>query len=181
MEKDLNKFQLFPTVNDGVSLKRSDENNEEDTNTPLVGCIITRNGDYEVVCNKEYDILIEDGKIFLRKKKPVYPKTFEECCKVLNVDPLYQPIPEGIPHFEDIETLRKLFICRDAFWKLSDNWTPDWIDEMTDKYCINCKNGNLNKDILAYHARFLAFPSLEVRDLFFDYFNEMIEKVKFVI
>ena len=31
----------------------------------------------------DYEFILKDGKTYFVKKKPKYPKTYEECCKVL--------------------------------------------------------------------------------------------------
>ena len=71
--------------------------------------------------------IINATKIVLEKKKPKYPKTYEECCEVLDV------CSEETLQYGDLtlsndyefnlytllENFRKLRICRDAYWKIA--------------------------------------------------------------
>ena len=47
---------------------------------------------------------------------------------------------------EQLYTLRELLLFRDAWWKMADDWKPDWNEE-TDKFTISNK---CNKIYLSY-------------------------------
>lgn len=88
-----------------------------------------------------YELKDQDGnvinaqKIVLEKKKKEYPKTFLGCCDVLGIEDL---ISRGVKGYkaELFDTLQKLYICRNAYWKIAGEemgldkpWKPDWEDE----------------------------------------------------
>ena len=129
------------------------------------------------------ELIQEDGKWFVVKKKKEYPKTYEECCAELNNYPLENGV-DGYK-FELLSTFQNLIICRDAYWKLAGEemcldgpWEPDYTKE---RYII-CKWVD---DILTgYRAsgfgeRFiLEFPTEEMRDAFKENFDPNIEICK---
>ena len=127
--------------------------------------------------------------------KPKYPKTYEECCDIFGYNEnlkIYRPFNADIPEYDSIqlfnslETLRKLLICRDAYWKiagaemgLSEPWKPDWNDCTQHKFGlytleneIRCINLQVLKNII------LVFPTEEMRDAFYVNFKELIESLK---
>ena len=109
------------------------------------------------------------------KKQPQYPKTYEECCKVMGIDSdnflsirnLYLDDGEEVTtnyeqDFLDVlESLRQLKICRDAYWKIAGEqmglgmpWEP------------------------MFSNPFLNFPTDEIRDAFYENFKDLIEDCK---
>ena len=126
--------------------------------------------------------VINATKIVLEKKKKEYPKTFLECCDVLNIENL---IERGVKGYkaELFDTLQKLYICRDAYWKiageemgLSGSWEPNWDDGC---YVIFTNgNGLIKRDIQFDINAILAFPTEEMRDAFYENFKKDIEKCK---
>ena len=121
--------------------------------------------------------VINATKIVLEKKKKEYPKTYEECCVAL----------EYIPHTDDIigykwnilQSLQKLLICRDAYWKIAGDWKPEYPFN-TARYVITNSRGFVGK-VLVYNAAqnyILEFPTEEMRDAFYENFKELIEFVK---
>ena len=127
--------------------------------------------------------VINAQKIVLEKKKKEYPKTYEECCVAL----------EYIPHTDDIigykwdilQSLQKLLICRDAYWKLYGDemglgkpWEPDWTNQELPKYCIASVEGQIKTAERYIINTILAFPTPEMRDAFKENFKEEIEQCK---
>lgn len=138
-------------------------------------------------------------------KKPVYPKTFEECCKILFGNESYSEftfIPakvcksyykgdfitelpfEIIPYETKIRMLYKLLVCRDAYWKIAGEemglgkpWKPDWND-LNRKYFISltCDGIGLYDDFR--NPQVLVFPTAEMRDAFYENFKDLIEQCK---
>ena len=126
--------------------------------------------------------VINATKIVLEKKKKEYPKTYEECCVAL----------EYIPHTDDIigykwnilQSLQKLLICRDAYWKLYGKdmglgkpWSPDLTDKVN-KHCIEFRDCGVCKVTYSYTSRIFAFPTKEMRDAFKENFDPDIEICK---
>lgn len=51
-------------------------------------CFNTENYENEVELKLgDYEIIVRNGKTYAVLKKPAYPKTYEECCKVLRISP----------------------------------------------------------------------------------------------
>lgn len=116
-------------------------------------------------------------------KKPVYPKTYEECEKILGLE---DSIIEGCLGYEYklLNAFQKLLMCRDAYWKIAGEemglgkpWEPDWLDETT-KYGIRTYQNTIIKDNLIRSNCTLVFPTLEIRDEFYDNFKDLIESCK---
>ena len=97
----------------------------------MLDCILAKG----LLIPNGYEIKDENGnvinatKIVLEKKKKEYPKTYEECCKVLDID-AYELVlsidyrSNKMKH-NDWKRLGKLnaqnqiLICRDAYWKIA--------------------------------------------------------------
>lgn len=129
------------------------------------------------------ELIQEDGKWFVVKKKKEYPKTYEECCKVMNY--CCNPVATETTHKEElIRRFQFLLLYRDAYWKIAGEemglgkpWAPDW-DNISDKYCIYFVSGQAwSKECQTRQCPF-AFPTPEMRDAFYENFKELIESCK---
>ena len=139
----------------------------------------------EIVLGDRFELKIKDGKYYAVRKKPIYPKTYEECCKVLGID----GYPITLINVTDEE--EKLFMnfirlkrCRDAYWKIAGEqmglgkpWKPVW-DESEDLYTIHTFNGEIRLSGTAHRNAILVFPTEEMRDAFFENFKDLIESCK---
>ena len=150
-----------------------------------------------------YELKDENGnvinatKIVLEKKKKEYPKTYEECCKILghlNVDLCFNADYRSFDASKEqwkrlglMNQFYQLLICRDAYWQIAGEemglgkdlpWVPDWM-------CID----PIYVILYQYHAIcraevnggtscILAFPTAEMRDAFYENFKELIESCK---
>jgi hypothetical protein len=127
----------------------------------------------EVVVNDRFELKEDNGKFYIIKKKPQYPKTYEECCKILCCSPNFTPC--GYKN-ELMINFQKLLICRDAYLKFLKNWAWDYVDR-----CFIIANNSGNIHTYEYHGSdniILAFPTAEMRDAFFENFKDLIEKCK---
>ena len=86
--------------------------------------------------------VINATKIFLEKKE--YPKTYEECCKVLGYSGNYNMILTTDVDNKLFNALYRLKVCRDAYWKIAGEemrlgkpWKPDWLDDDVVKHIIS--------------------------------------------
>lgn len=148
--------------------------------------------------------IINATKIVLEKKKKEYPKTYEECCEILGVDPdnffAITSCYEGEVETTDYElnllnkfiSLWRLRVCRDAYWKIAGEemglgkpWKPDWENSEERRYSIVNIEGDINlpektltKWILKVTNKILVFPTEEIRDAFYENFKELIESCK---
>lgn len=128
--------------------------------------------------------IINATKIVLEKKEKEYPKTYEECDKELGY---HQVLPRGnflVYKGTLLSNLLHLLICRDAYWKLAGEkmglgklWNPNW-NTSDPKYVLACANNRIEKRWETTYSKVLAFPTPEIRDLFYDNFKELIEQCK---
>ena len=133
------------------------------------------------------------------EKKPVYPKTYKECCDVLLIPPYYNlryhtyepnydeyAISNTLLSLEDkLNTIGKLVICCKAYWKIAGKemgldkpWEPDWTNEEQEKYYICYGDGNIQKSTCRIYNSILTFPTEEIRDTFYKNFKDLIEQCK---
>lgn len=156
----------------------------------------------ELVLGDNFEIKVRDGKTFVVKKQSQYPKTYEECCEVLDIQSdwhltfeLNNPasfdlhICKEFEYVCNLEAFRKLLVCRDAYWKIAGEkiglgkpWVPDYkIDEDgtgTVKFCIKNMGGNIKKIETTESNTIFAFPNAEMRDAFHDNFGPEFEGCK---
>ena len=169
---------------------------EDETSIKLIGKAIKN--DEIVVSIDEWNLpqgyqfkdengnVIKATKIVLEKIKKEYPKTYEECLKVLGYDnrETYCICHNGANE-RLFDSLYCLKVCRDAYWKiageemgLGKSWKPDWKNGEQKKYCIHNYMDNIRKDSWFFCNAILAFPSKEMRDAFYKNFKDLIEQCK---
>lgn len=130
-----------------------------------------------------YEIQDENGNVINAKKivvvkKPKYPSTYEECCKLLNLTPYYN-VAYDYYRGEELDALYQLLVCRDAYWKIAGDWKPDWKSDSTIFYVIFHKKGEIIRRGCRNTGSFiLAFPTEEMRDAFFENFKDLINECK---
>ena len=142
------------------------------------------------------ELIQEDGKWFVVKKKKEYPKTYEECCEVLSIPSYYNLKYHTFEHdYHELATsnkllllqgklniLGKLLICRDAYCKivgdemgLGKPWEPSK-DKMV--YSFYRHSNEIETDVFSGESVTFEFPTEEMRDAFYDNFKKDIEKCK---
>ena len=134
------------------------------------------------------------SKIILEKKKKTYPKTYEECCTVLRFhydhyltyddEKDINPTKEEERFIDLMDAFSRLIVCRNAYWKLYGEemgldgpWEPDWEDGNL-KWCMSYSGNCIEFDQYKYKHHILAFPTEEMRDAFYENFEELIEQCK---
>lgn len=115
-------------------------------------------------------------------KKPKYPTNYKESCNVLGLNTMDN---DACGYKADlIICFQELHIARDAYWKIAGEemglgkpWAPDWND-LNRKYFISltCDGISLYDDFR--NPQFLAFPTVEMRDAFYENFKNSIETCK---
>ena len=133
--------------------------------------------------------VINAKKIALEKKKTEYPKTYEECREIIKLGKEHTLEGEIIRinnyKITLLESFQKLFICRDAYWKvygeengLEKPWEPDWREK---RYIIYQNQDDI---IGGYRAagyvehHIFEFPTKEMRDQFKNNFNKELKICK---
>ena len=121
-------------------------------------------------------------------KKPVYPKTYDECCEnVLGM--IHWGMTVDVPmHYSPlIINFTKLLICCNAYWKivgeqmgLGKPWKHNYLkDANTIRYAIyNTGDEIVKLDGKLYRNYILCFPTEEMRDAFYENFKDLIEQCK---
>lgn len=136
----------------------------------------------EIVLGDRFELKTKDGKYYAVRKKSKYPTTYKECCDVLLIPPYYNlryhTYERGYNEYatsnellalqDKLNTLGKLIICRNAYWKIAGEemglgkpWKP-----------------NEDSIIAQYGIRPLLFPSKEIYNMFYDNFKDLIEQCK---
>ena len=143
----------------------------------------------------KFDSIDENGNIIVKsfKPKPIYPKTYEECCKVLDfcgdyflttyeADCIVKKEVYGI--LQQVSSLTQLWICKSAYWKIAGEqmrlgkpWEPEY-DCNDTKYIISTFRNTIYKDISVIFNYILIFPTEEMRDAFYENFKDLIEQCK---
>jgi hypothetical protein len=137
------------------------------------GCQIALPEGYQFV-DRQGNV-VDTSIIIVQKKGVEYPKDYDECCYVLDDNDKMS--------LEVMNELRKLVNARNAYWKLygkanglGGSWKPDWEDGC---YVIFTNGDGLIKmDIQFGLNAILAFPTAELRDMFYERFKSEIELCK---
>ena len=156
-----------------------------------------RNERLEIIRKDDYQFKDENGNVInatkiVMEKKKMYPKTYEECCEILGVDPnnfltitnCYEGEVETTNYERSLSSkfvsLWGLRICRDAYWKiagvemgLGKPWEYDCNSEDFTPAIIY-RSGCIQKVEIQYRNAILTFPTLEMRDAFYENFEELI-------
>ena len=119
------------------------------------------------------------------KQKPQYPNTYEECCDILQLEHIFELKDLTMDEEKLIDSLIRLKRCRDTYWKiagvqmgLGKPWQPDWDNKENTKYCITTINRQIKTITTDVFNYFLAFPTEEMRDAFYENFKDLIETCK---
>lgn len=131
----------------------------------------------------DYEIVEEDGKTYAVLKDK-YPKTYNEACKYLGLDSRnltysnIEVLHAGRPYYEQLLAFERLMICKDAFCKAHNNWTPDWSSK-DKKFAISLDKDNDFIFIeIENRPRVFSFPTKEIAQKFYDRFIEDLEICK---
>ena len=126
---------------------------------------------------------VDDNKqqVVFEKIGYQYPKTYEECAKLLNT---YCGSIGGY-NWKLLSYFQQLLICRNAYWKIAGEqmglwkpWKPNWADN-TKLYCVITQDlGDIVTGCIDGKNHILAFPTEEMRDAFYENFKDLIEQCK---
>lgn len=124
-----------------------------------------------------FEGLAEERHVFFKTKDVKdLPKTYDECAKIVSVN-------EGVllcaSDVQEMEA-EKLRICRDAYWRLAEDWKPDW-KKNTKKHCVVIRDGRVGVATTISKQRRFAFPTPEMADAFAKNFKKEFEACKEVL
>lgn len=109
----------------------------------------------------------------------LYPKDGDECRKVIcnmEDETAYKYIFTSMYAVTCFEELIK---NRLAYWTIANNWRPFWKDPYQERWSIICDSqGNLQKAHNVKKPTIFVFPTKEMRDAFYENFNELLNKCK---
>lgn len=171
---------LLPYDNKVEGLVEEENNHLTET---VVDVVKESNDRYRIVTDPRFDIEVDEGEYYAVRRKKEYPKTYEECCKVMNY--CCNPVATKTTHKEElIRRFQFLLLYRDAYWKIAGDemglgkpWQPDWTNHEL-KYCTKVL-GNTLKCITEMNIQCpFAFPTPEMRDAFKKNFDPDIEFCK---
>lgn len=115
-------------------------------------------------------------------KKPKYPTTYEECCKIKHCDTDFYV--DTHLYSGTLGLLYKLLICRDAYWQIAGEemglckpWEPNWKDADY-KFIIQCLDNEVKFWLSNKLNYILVFPTDEMRTEFYENFKDWIESCK---
>ena len=189
-DNDCVKYYCEGTIRKGECFDRTAEQlqpyKEQETMEEQVKIDIPKG--YEVVGVDD-----DNHQVLLKKIKPKYPKSYAECCDVLELDDDERYINVNITNIETLENKKfeafiSLIRCRDAYWKiageqmeLGKSWKPNWKDTSQSKHSIWFNNEGIciKSNRISYAVQhILTFPTSEIRDTFYENFKDLIEECK---
>lgn len=150
-------------------------------------CWVQENEDlYKIMIAEDFELKENNGEWFAVRKKPQYPKTFQECCELLRCDKciVLGTMPMA---YNYLIAFQKLLIYRDAYWKIAGEeiglgkpWEPDWNnDEWPDMSYISYDGKSIDKENgFPCCNMILIFPTEEMRDAFYENFKDLIYECK---
>jgi hypothetical protein len=139
---------------------------------------------YKIPNGYEFEC-VRENEIILKPINSQYPKTYCECCDVLQVGFIYELKELTKDEAKLMDCFISLKRCRDAYWKIAGEemglgkpWKPDWTNPSERKYCIVNTEEKVTKWVQKTTKKILAFPTEEMRDIFYENFKDLIEECK---
>ena len=131
----------------------------------------------------KYEMVERENGYYVVKKQPKYPTTYEECYDEDNIELHFIYVDKN--ERDLCESFIKLIRCRNAYWKIAGEemglgkpWEPDWTYNGATKYCIGVSENKIQYFSIGIAQYTLAFPTKEMRDAFYDNFEELIKECK---
>ena len=138
----------------------------------------------EIVLGDKFELKIEDGKYYAVRKKPQYPTNYIDACSVLGISVTHRCEMDVEVYGDELYALYQLLVCRNAYWKIAGEemgldkpWKPDWNDG-DNKFVIQYLNNEVGFWLSRGLNYILAFPTVELRDAFYENFRDLIEQCK---
>ena len=147
--------------------------------TEVISFDIAQKDKYELDLQGKFKVVLREGKYYVERIKPKYPRTYEECAKILLER---ASVRNDIGYKGNLLiALQRLLVCRDVYWKIAGDemglgkpWEPDWTI-YKHKFCLGTDKDKVIEECVTTGNRILAFPTEEMRDAFYENFNDLIE------
>ena len=158
------------------------------TPTPDITADVTDKNNCGIQCPDGYEFYDENGdligtKVMMRPKKPTYPTTYEECYDEGNTELHFIYVDKD--ERDLYESFIQLIRCRNAYWKIAGEelglgkpWEPDWNDQNINKYCLATHCNMIVRHTNQVNSRVFSFPTSDMRDAFYENFEDLIEYCK---
>lgn len=105
--------------------------------------------------------------------KPTYPKTYEECCDILQLEYTFELKDLTMDEEKLTDSFIRLKRCRDAYWQIAEEMgLGKPYGEMKIYHTITNTKKHYTKD----EDFFLIFPTAEMCDTFYDNFKDLIRE-----
>jgi hypothetical protein len=166
-----------------------------------LGITVDSNCNYDFPETKSLEVLTAIVSALFKEyeKQNELPKTWEEFCKMnpikdvkyyISVTSDIEEIHDNIERHSRLDrnvciseqearaflALMQLRQLRKAYVK---DWEPDWMDDLSIKYCIEVANGNAFLVNSWYHkSHILSFPSRKLAEQFLTNFKDLLEIAK---
>lgn len=132
----------------------------------------------ELILKDDWEVKNEDGRTYVVRKQQTYPKTYNECWKILDAGE-EEVLFNGATASEEVlfDSFIKLKRCRDAYWKIAGDWEPN-LDSKQHKFAISNVGNKISFEVYGEYNSILCFPTEEIRDAFYENFKDLIEQCK---
>ena len=126
----------------------------------------------EIILGDNFELKAEeDGRVFVVRKGKIWPNTYVECREIMEC---CLPVISYGAYSGPLNALAKLLVCRDAYWKIANEWKPEKMYGSLIP-CIVKSEGKIVCDSIVTTPGFLMFPTEEMRDVFYENFKDLIE------
>lgn len=131
----------------------------------LSTCSINENAECLLFPSKEN----RDWSTF--KVEPGFPTTYKKCNLFLNRNEIKESNNK-------IETLKCLIVCRNVWWKVDNDWKPNWSNNNEEKSTIALISNKICACESYKSHHILAFRTSTIRNKFLETFKDLIEECK---
>ena len=114
-------------------MERYLEQKEETVGETIIDTIKESKDRYRLHINYQYEIEVDEGEYYVVRRKPQYPKSYEGCCDILQLEHIFELKDLTIDEEKLTDSFIRLKRCRDAYWKIAGEqmglgkpWEPDW-------------------------------------------------------
>ena len=94
-------------------------NKKETMKENIIDTIKENEDRYRIHVNYQFDIEVDEGEYYLVRRKPQYPKTYEECCDILQLEHTFELKDLTIDEEKLTDSFIRLKRCRDSYWKIA--------------------------------------------------------------